>query len=247
MNTFHQFLTEKLYKNQLNPKFWNKQLEFDQDIRKKLLEICEDFTDDLDLTDNIQDIILTGSLANYNYTRFSDLDVHILLDFTIINQNTELVKSSLDGKRFVWNLRHDIMLRGHEVELYFQDINEPHIASGMFSILNDEWIKKPVYDPPEIDMDYVKRKANQFIIDINTLNDKLKQNNKQDFDILHKRASRLREKIMKMRKDSLKRYGEYGIGNLAFKHLRNTGYIEKIIDISNRAYDEYFSENHKYF
>lgn len=247
MKSFYQALTETLYKKQLNFKFWDQDHTFDQQIRRKLLEISKDFTVNLEIYDLIQDIILTGSLANYNYTRYSDLDVHILLNFTDINQDIELVKSDLDGKRFKWNLQHDIMIRGHEVEIYFQDINEPHIASGMFSLKNNKWIKKPTYNPPDVDVSYVDKKANQYIKDINTLEQQLKLNSKQNYSILHNKAVKLREKIMKMRKDSLKQHGEYGIGNLAFKKLRNTGNIEKIIDISNKAYDEYFSENHKYF
>lgn len=246
MKTFHQFLAEKLYKNQLNSKFWNDQQQFDEKVQTKLLQICKDFTDDLKITEIVQDIILTGSLANYNYTRYSDLDVHIMLDFASINKDKELVKSNLDGKRFIWNLRHDIFIKEHEVELYFQDINEPHIASGMYSLQNNEWIKKPVYDPPEIDTKYVERKANQYIKDINTLGSQLKQANKQDYELLHNKAIKLREKILKMRKDSLQTHGEYGIGNLAFKQLRNTGYIEKIINVSNQAYDKIYSENCKY-
>lgn len=244
MSTFHQFLNEKLYKNQLNPKFWDVYLQFDPDLRKKILEICEDFTQELEITDLVDDIVLTGSLANYNYTRYSDLDVHILLDFNKINTDTQLVKSNLDGKRFIWNLRHDITFRGHEIELYFQDTEEPHVASGLFSILNDKWIKQPKYDPPSVQLDYVYYKRDQLIQEILRLESKLHEND-NNAEELHKRSIKLREKITKMRKDSLQDHGEYGTGNLVFKELRNKGFIEKIINISNQAYDKIYSENYK--
>ena len=128
----YELLVEtRFYNSQLNGKFWRK-AEFDGDIRNKLLKIVDDFVSD-DLKPLIDDIQLTGSLANFNYTKYSDLDVHILLDFSKVNEDTDLVKGVLDGKRFIWNLRHSVILRKHEVELYYQDTNEPHIASGLYS------------------------------------------------------------------------------------------------------------------
>jgi len=242
MTTLHQFVTDRIYKNRLSPKFWDENLHFDGDTRIKLLEIAKDFTDSLGITRYIKDIILTGSLANYNYTRHSDLDVHILLDFTDIDQNKVLVKTALDGKRFMWNIKHNIIMKKHEVELYFQDINEPHIASGVFSIQDNKWIKRPKYDPPEVDEKYVEMKANQIKLDIVLLKNKLNSaNDEADFKELHDKSVKYREKILKMRRDSLRLKGEYGIGNLVFKQLRNGGYIKEIIDISNIAYDKIFS------
>jgi predicted nucleotidyltransferase len=58
----------------------------------------------------IKDIQLTGSLANYNWTNKSDLDVHILIDFNDIDENVDLVKKALDGQRFIWNTRHKIVI-----------------------------------------------------------------------------------------------------------------------------------------
>lgn len=247
MNTLHQFITEKLYKNQLNPKFWAKNKQFDPNTREKLIAIATDFTDKLEITQYVKDITLTGSIANYNYTRFSDLDVHILLDFKDIDENIELVKSDLDGKRFIWNLRHDIIIKSHEVELYFQDINEPHTSTGVFSLKRDKWIKEPTYNPPVIDEIYVKSKTKKLQNDIDLLERKLKNTqDSEELSDLELKAQKYREKIMKMRKDSLQEKGEYGIGNLVFKQLRNSGHIEKIIDISNQAYDKIYSENCKY-
>ena len=110
-------LAESRYYNKtLHPRFWTGN-KFNQDIRKKLLKIVDDEFGEPENAAEIDDIQLTGSLANYNYTKHSDLDVHILLDFSKINDDVNLVKRALDGKRFIWNLRHNIVMYDHEVEI----------------------------------------------------------------------------------------------------------------------------------
>ena len=42
---------------------------------------------------------LTGSLANYNWSSFSDVDLHIIVDFSQIDENYELVKGFFDNAR----------------------------------------------------------------------------------------------------------------------------------------------------
>ena len=245
MLTFKQFLKEQFYNELLHPSFYDAEGNFDPAVRNKLVDIAMDFADKCDVTEHIQDIQLTGSLANYNYTKYSDLDTHILLDFADINEDEDLVKSSLDGKRWIWNQRHDIIIRGHEVELYFQDVDEPHEASGLYSLLDDQWIRKPVYDPPEVDERDVITKAEQYARDIDILESKLNETiSDEQAEELQEMGAKLKSKIQKMRKDSLVREGEFGIGNLAFKHLRNTKSIEKLIDITTSAYDKQFSEAH---
>ena len=243
--TFNEFLKEQFYNETLNPKFWNQDQEFDPDIRKKLLEIAEDFAESVGVSDEVQDIQLTGSLSNYNYTKYSDLDVHILLDFKDINKDEDLVKRALDGKRFVWNTRHDIKIRGHEVELYFQDVDEPHKASGLYSILDDQWLTTPVYDPPSVDERDVLKKAEQWEKDIDWLKEKIAKNkdNPKELTRLSEYGNKIRTKIQEMRKDSLEKDGEFGIGNLAFKHLRNTKAIETLINLTNKAYDLVYTES----
>ena len=59
---------------------------------------------------------------------------------------------------------------------------------------------------------------------------------------LYKRANKLKDKIQKMRKEGLSKEGEFSVGNLAFKKLRNEGYIEKLIDIISGAYGRIYSE-----
>lgn len=243
------------YNDELNPKFWDKYKNksgdidwvFDALVRKKLIRISEDFYSKFEelLGDlPIEDIQLTGSLANYNYTDKSDLDVHILVDFGKVGSPKEVLKSAIDGIRFIWNLRHDVIIRGHDVELYLQDVNEPHTSTGLYSLKDNKWIKKPKFDPPQVDEQDVNKKYEAFVSEINELESKLVTSTSlpKDAKDMYKRLLRLKEKIQKMRKESLSKQGEFSVGNLTFKLLRNNGYIGKIIDLMSQAYARIYSE-----
>ena len=242
MKSFKLFFESQFYNDTLHPAFWDAAKNFDQSLREKLLTIAKDVSDGAGVKDAlIDDIQLTGSMANYNYTDFSDLDVHILLDFAKINHDEDLVKKALDGKRFVWNLRHDIKMGGHDVEVYFQDTEEPHKASGLYSILTNKWIREPEHNEPEVDARDVTAKADRLKGEIADLEVALQTTEGEDLGELAEAADALRAKVAKMRKDSLEANGEFGIGNLAFKELRNSDYMERLIDVANGIYDKQFT------
>tara|TARA_R100001377_G_scaffold70734_1_gene46232 strand:- start:1136 stop:1864 length:729 start_codon:yes stop_codon:yes gene_type:complete len=242
MINFKLFFESSWYNDTLPERFWDGD-RFDPEVRQKLLEIAAYVADKAGVVGEVQDVQLTGSMANYNYTKYSDLDVHILLDFADINSDEDLVRAALDGRRFVWNLRHSISIGGHDVELYFQDMEDPHVASGLYSLLNDEWITIPKHNPPTIDESDVQRKADSVKIHIDELEIASRSINSPDqLAELTAVASALRGKVSSMRKDSLTADGEFGIGNLAFKELRNSGYMEKLIDVANLLYDNQYSD-----
>lgn len=231
------------YKKKLNPSFWEND-QFDPKIKEKLLKIAQDFSTALKIEVPIQDVQLTGSLANYNYTDKSDLDVHVLIDFRDIDDNIDLVKKSLDGLRFIWNLRHNIVLRGHDVELYVQDINESHTSSGLYSLKNGEWIKKPKYNPPSIDYSAVEKKYQSYLSDVNQMENLVNTADFSNFtpEEIYNRVVKLKKKIMDGRREGLREGGEFSVENLVFKKLRNEGYIEKVIDLISKAYEKIYNE-----
>ena len=244
-NSFKTYFEESNYYNDtLHPQFWDE-FEFKEDILKPILKIVDDFVkDDAHISpEMVEDVQLTGSLANYNYSEYSDLDVHILLDFADINKDEDLVKRALDGKRFIWNLRHDIKFNGHEVELYFQDIHEPHVASGLFSLSGNRWIKKPKYEKPEVDHEDVVKKAESFKREFDLLDDALDNiSDEKEFSLINRRAKKLKEKIMRMRKEGLAGKGELSVENLAFKTLRNDQTIARLNDLIIKSYDLMYSK-----
>ena len=252
MNNLHYFKkwvnetieSDYFYKSELNPSFW-KENQFDPEIREKLLKIANEMYASLKLDAPIKDIQLTGSLANYNWTDKSDLDVHILIDFNDIDENTDLVKKAIDGLRFIWNLRHNIVIRRHDVELYVQDFKEPHVASGLFSLLNNEWIKTPKNNPPQIDLNDVEKKFLGIVNDIDELERTINSSGilqDQSPEDLYKHAVRIKDKMLKSRREGLAKDGEFSVENLVFKKLRNEGYIEKIINLISKSYEKIYNE-----
>jgi hypothetical protein len=235
-------LENKFYQKELNPSFWND-FKFDEDVRTKLLNIAQDFYDDLDITIPILDVQLTGSLANYNWTKYSDLDVHVIMDLSKINDDVDLVKKALDGIRVSWNQRHPVVVRKHDVELYAQDINQLHLASGLYSLLKGEWLRKPQYNPPTIDEKDVARKVSAYRSEIAELKKKLKSADPNQAAAVLEYASALKKKISRARDEKLAHTGgEFSIENLVFKEMRNNGMYGELIEIKSNAYSKIYSE-----
>lgn len=230
------------YKKTLCQDLWEDDKLIER-IREKLIKIAKDFFNDVELETEIKDIYLTGSMANYNYTDESDIDVHIVCDFKDINEDTDLVKKAIDGQRFIWNLRHNIIIKEHDVELYIQDETEEHNASGLYSLLNDEWITKPVYNPPNVDTKDINVKYDAMVYDILKYEKLSKEDlSPEEAEEYYENAKELKSKIMKSRKKGLTEEGEFSIENLIFKKLRKEGKIKKVIDVITKFYDKIYSQ-----
>ena len=228
-------------KDFLHPRFWNDEQHLDMHIRRALLVIAKDFIDEYNLGEYaIDDIIMTGSLANYNWSEeFSDIDLHIVMDTTQLSEDPSLAKSISDAMRNVWNKTHtDISVGGFPVELYIQDSHEPHKSSGVYSLLNDEWKTFPSLDKlsGEIEEDEIKTRAAEYMNLIDEI--EIRYNNIDPLKMYHI-CSKLMDKIKSERASGLSNddAGELTTGNLIFKSLRRSGYIEKLIDIKRRCFD----------
>jgi hypothetical protein len=222
----------------LDRKVWNSDDKLDPTVRDRLLQIAQQFYGNLEVKAEIKDITLTGSLANYNWSKFSDLDTHIIIDFTDVDENGELVRELFQQTKSNWNRRHGIMVKGYEVELYVQDVNDAHFSSGVYSLLNDEWVTKPTHDAREIDREAVKQKAASMmdmVDDIQRLHDE------GDHEGALEYGDKVRGKIKKARSAGLEREGEYSFENLAFKVLRRNDYLERLSKLRVDAYDSQMS------
>ena len=220
----------------LNPKIFDADQHMHQEIRRRLLMIADDFFETLKVEwVDIQDIILTGSLANYNWSKFSDVDLHILLDFEDVDDNIELVDEYFKSKKDLWNENHDITIKGYDVELYVQQTKQTHASSGIYSVLWDGWVLKPDTTKKEIDTKKVEQKVNSVVDAIEEIYFMYKSG---EYDKTIRMVKNLKEKIKKMRQAGLDREGEYSYENIAFKVLRRTMYLEKMWEIESKAYDK---------
>lgn len=230
------------YKKKLCPVLWEDG-EIKERIRLKLMRIANDFFNDMELDVELLDVYLTGSIANYNYNADSDIDVHLIIDYSEINEDVELVEKAVDGERYVWNLRHNIVIQEHDVELYVQDINAKHASSGVYSLMKNEWVKKPVYNRPNMDQVDVDNKYDIRVKDILRFEKISKEDLTPDeAEEYYKSARQLKKRIQKDRTDGLNIIGEFSLENLVFKKLRKTGKFGKLIDAITRLYDKIYSQ-----
>lgn len=226
-------------KPSLNPEFWDREV-LKEDIRVQLMKIAQEFFDGLDSPENlvIKDVIFTGSLANYNWSKFSDVDMHIIVDFSTIDAEEEFIKILFDSYKNLWNKNHNITIKGYDVELYLQDIKETLSANAVYSIKRNKWLLKPEKEKLKINRNIIKKKAVSFF-------DKLKDIKKIYTDGNYQKAldksQELKDKIKKYRKSGLESGGEFSLENLVFKVLRRTPFMEVLNDINSKSYDQIMS------
>jgi predicted nucleotidyltransferase len=211
----------------LCPLIWDDET-MKPDVRKTLLMNAKRFIEFSDIEGlKFDDIMLTGSMANFNYNENSDLDVHVILDFSQVSENKEFVGDFFKLKKTLWNDKLPIQVKGHDVEMYFQDSAEPHTASGTYSLFKNDWINKPTKKIVNIDTADVQLKSADFM---NAIDDLETDYDEKDFV---KRYEVIKNKIKKYRQTGLDKSGEFSVENLVFKVLRNTGYLEKMVGIKN--------------
>ena len=206
------------------------------EIKKRLLEIADDFIEFLGIEFFIHDIILTGSLANYNWSDYSDVDLHILIDFKETDYKLDILKEFFDSKKNLWNKNHNIKIKKYDVELYVQDVDEKHLSSGVYSVLHDKWLVVPEKSNPKIDDRKIIEKGEEYANQIDELILKSK-----DGEDVSDEIDNLKDKIKRFRQSGLDDGGEYSYENLTFKLLRRNGYIEKLINLKSEVADKKLS------
>ena len=216
-------------KDELCPKVWDGD-KLKEDVRKVLIKNALEFIKYAKMDGKkFKDITITGSLANYNYTDTSDIDVHILMDFDQISEDKEFVGEYFRNKKNLWAENYPSHVKGHDVELYFQDTSEPHTSTGVYSLMDDKWLTKPIKKMIAIDTANVQLKSAHIMNAIDDL-----EESKDNVDVVNK-VEALMERLKKMRQSGLDKDGEFSTENIVFKILRNSGYIKKLVDLKKNA------------
>jgi len=222
---------------QLDSKIWQDDI-LNKNISKRLKKIANEFLEGLEIGAVMEDLRFTGSLANYNWSKYSDIDLHIVVDFSKIDENVELVKGFFDEARMRWNDLHDIKIYGYEVEIYVENLGEVHKSSGIYSLTNDDWIVKP--NPEQVEFDYVtaRKKADSITTEVNMIDKYLIKKPR----LAIKSIDRLKNKIRRTRRAGLNSpEQEYSAENIAFKILRREDTLDKLSNMKYDAYDRVLS------
>jgi len=241
MVSFKQFLAEKVtptdvklsinYHSKLNPDLWAAG-SLKVRVRDALLEIGQEFFHFLEMPYlKIVDVIITGSMANYNWTASSDIDVHFIVDLDTKKMKAIDFRDIFDTKKSLWEQKHKITIYGHPVEMYVQLKTDTLTAAGIYSLVLNQWIERPVYTDKGKNID-------QYSVKIKTASIM----NSIDAMIKHDKGvsvgNTIKSRIKNMRKSGLEQGGEFSIENITFKALRNNGYIAKLFDYIRKKRDE---------
>jgi hypothetical protein len=208
------------YHDQLNPKLWTDE-KLNPDVWLALNKIAKEWAKFANIPAKaIEDVILVGGNANYNYTKYSDIDLHLMIDKSKVKCDG-LVDDYLLSKKQLWALTHDITVKGQPVELYGQSSTDSFKESqGVYSLQSRKWLQQPQRVKFDKNSQAVKDKVYDLSKAINDLID-----SKSD-DIGQFR--RLKGKLKGMRSTAIEKGGEYAPENLAFKELRNRGILDKM-------------------
>ena len=198
--------------HELNPVLWlNNRLR--SEVRFKLLRIARHFADYLNVAKlNLKDVTLSGSSAGYNYSNYSDIDLHLVVSNT--NGNDEL----FTAKKNLYNSEHDLSIDTIPVELYVQPADQKHHSAGIYSLLDNKWIVEPVHEEPTVAPKDIKSKARNYA---NKIKSAVRSGN-------IKQCRQVMDELKRLRKAGLESGGEQSVENLAFKLLRARGQIDKL-------------------
>lgn len=224
----------------LNDKLFNladDKLRLHEDVRNKLIDIANAFLDELRYNDvNVYpaDIRLVGSNAGFDYTLHSDVDLHIVVNFDLFSEDSTLLQNTLNISRLKFNDQYNISVKGIEVEVYVEDIKSATISNGIYSIMQNRWIKFPENDSENMEAyitSDIEDKSRQWEVIIqkvlesdpatSTVPDKYAE------DAL-KQCDHIISRLYLMRKTGLETGGRLSAGNLIFKQVRNSGMLDAL-------------------
>ena len=210
-------LVEKFEKHEtLNPKLW-KNNSLLPEVRDSILKIIEEFLSTIDLEINVIDARIVGSQASYNYTEHSDLDIHLITNFELMDASEEILTILYNAMKTKFNKDYNITVKGIDVEMYIEDMKSSAVSNGVYSIFTSRWIKFPekLDSVPELDTTSEVENWKARI-------DKVIQfGNSESIE-------KTIDDLYILRKDSLELDGEYGFGNQVFKDLRNIGLLDDL-------------------
>lgn len=233
----HKCINEfRVYNNELCSDLWDENQMLYSTIRDTLLKTAYEFYETSKLPAPIVDVYLMGSIANFNWTPNSDADIHILIDYNQLQMPDETAKKVVKTISSQWNTEHDIVVKNHKIEINFQSSAEekPHVT-GIYSLVKNQWIRKPSKININIDKTQIQAKYKEFktliqsVIDAGNI-DKMKE---------------VKEYLDTFRQSGLDNKGELSNENIVFKLLRSKGLLKRLKEAIVDTYDNNMSIKEK--
>ena len=128
--------------NELNSKLFDNENNLKENIKERILKIVKFFMQEAkeeNIIFSVRDVLLIGSNCSYNYTKDSDLDVHIIIREDKKNPN---LQKELDLLRKIFNTNYNISVKKIPIELYVELDKTNANSKGIYS-LKKGWIKFP--------------------------------------------------------------------------------------------------------
>lgn len=231
-------------KDKLNPKIWytpkgEDTPKLQPEVRTALLKSTQLFIEYVKVDFFFSDIIMPGSLANYNWSKYSDADVHIIVNLDQFEKDEiPLYQELFKIKKTLFNNTHNIKVRGYDVEMYIEDSSVQRYSEGTYSIMFDEWVSVPKKEEFKIDKEVLKNKTKNWMDQIDLV---ISQTKKEDVEGIRDLFKKIDDKLKKYRTEGLRKGGEQSYENLVFKILRRNGYLGKMKDYETKFVDKKLS------
>lgn len=226
---FNEFADPIKRNKTLNPKLWDNG-KLRPEVRKALLKVATDFKEFIEIPFDHTDIIIAGGNANYNYTDKSDIDLHLIADFSKIQCDREAAEL-FDSKRLLYKEKYNITIYGVPVEVYVEDQQHPAVSSS-YSIINDKWVRPPNPEIPDYDT-----------VQLDKMTEVWRTVIKHSIKTGDLQTCRNALKLLRdYRKLGLKSdEAEFSIPNLVYKSLRNDQTIKSIQTLIDKLHDKHLS------
>ena len=226
----------------LNPKLFDGMV-LKPEIRQKAQDVVNEFLrilveDEVRL--EVRDVILTGSNASFNYTKDSDVDLHILAKTKDLNDPDKLYPKIYNCYRRLFEGKFDISFYGIPVEVYVEVEDNPVVSNGIYSVMFDQWVKEPTKDyVKDVNQEEITKFAKPWIDRANEIIKNVDDNlpdGEEEIDKYLEDIYEMRQKGIYNTED-----GEFSPENLAFKEVRNAGLLDKLKDLKNRVIERRLS------
>jgi len=238
MGKINKILSSFDLQKKLNPKIWHLQNEkfmgdsegqkykLNPKVREHLLEIANQFIDSFGIDVVIDDIIIRGSIASYNWSKYSDIDLHVLIDFDQFPPELrDLYSDFFYLKKIVFNIKRNVKIFGFDVELFVEHTNTEAYSDAIYSLMDNEWIKKPSRNTIKFKREEIYKESKKWM---NLIDIFIKNSEDEDIETIEKGYNKLKGKLKKYRLTGLQKGGELSLENLVYKMLRRNGYIDKL-------------------